>query len=147
MPVFKTGDMWSVFDEVDYFIITTNAVIKKNGAVVMGAGIAKQVRDKYPGIDVDIGRGIKAIRNTQNQYGLIVGNKIGVFQVKYHFKDTANLGLISQSVKELAAHANANPDKTYALNYPGIGNGGLKRWVVEPLLADLPDNVQIWTFE
>ena len=77
MSVFMTGDMWRVFDEVDYFVITTNAIIKRNGAVVMGAGIAKQMRDKYP----------------------------------------------------------------------GIGNGGLASWAVAPLLQNLPDNVQIWTFK
>lgn len=147
MPVFRTGDMWSVFDEVDYFVITTNAVIKRNGAVVMGAGIAKQVRDQYPGIDVEIGKGIQKVCASGGEYGLILGNKIGVFQVKYHYKHMANLALISQSAKELAAHAEANPDKTYALNYPGIGNGGLAPWLVEPLLEILPDNVQVWTFK
>jgi len=147
MPVFKTGDMWSVFDTVDYFVITTNAILKKNNALVMGAGIAKQVRDRYPGIDVEIGNAINQTCGYAGEYGLLIGNKIGVFQVKYHYKQTANLGLISQSAKELAAHAEANPDKTYALNYPGIGNGGLKRWLVEPLLEILPDNVQIWTFD
>lgn len=146
MPVFKTGDMWSVFDEVDYFIITTNAIVKTNGALVMGAGIAKQMRDKYPGIDQEIGRAIGKF-GSGGTYGLLLGNKVGAFQVKYHFKSMANLGLISLSAKQLAEEARANPDKTYALNYPGIGNGGLKRWLVEPLLQNLPDNVQIWTFE
>jgi len=147
MPVFKTGDMWSVFDEVDYFVITTNAIIKNNGAVVMGAGIAKQVRDKWPGIDIEIGRGIQKVCPSGGEYGLILGNKIGVFQVKYHFKHMANLYLIDQSAKALAAHARANPDTTYAMNFPGIGNGSLDKEAVQPILEKLPDNVQVWAFK
>lgn len=147
MPVFKTGDMWSVFDEVDYFVITTNSIVKNNGALVMGAGIAKQVRDKWPGIDVEIGDAIEKICGSGGKYGLLLGNKIGVFQVKYHFKDMANLDLIKRSALDLEEYARTNPDKTYALNYPGIGNGRLKRWAVDPLLENLPDNVQIWTFD
>jgi hypothetical protein len=147
MPVFMTGDMWSVFDEVDYFVITTNAIIKRNGAVVMGAGIAKQMRDKYPGIDVEIGKRIKAECGSGGEYGLLLGNKVGAFQVKHHYKDMANLYLIKMAATSLEQEARANPDKTYALNYPGIGNGGLAPWAVAPLLQNLPDNVQIWTFK
>jgi len=145
MPVFKTGDMWSVFDEVDYFIVTTNAIVKNNGALVMGAGIAKQMRDRFPGIDLEIGAAIGKA-GSGGTYGLLLGNKVGAFQVKYHFKSMANLGLISLSAEQLKDEARANPDKTYALNYPGIGNGGLRPWMVEGILEDLPDNIQIWTY-
>lgn len=50
MTTFRTGNMWTVWDEVDFFVITTNSTIKQNGAVVMGRGIAKQVRGYFPGI-------------------------------------------------------------------------------------------------
>lgn len=34
--------------------------------------------------------------------------------------------------------------KKIHLNFPGIGNGGLKRSNVLPLLERLPDNVKVW---
>jgi len=142
MAVFMKGDMWSVFGLVDHFVITTNSTIKKNGAVVMGAGIAKQVRDKWPGIDVEIGNAINGV----DTYGLILGSDIGVFQVKHFWGDDADVRLIKYSTMELAMHAVANPDRTYALNFPGIGNGGLPYEVVKPIVDVLPDNVQVWTF-
>lgn len=146
MPTFRTGNMWDVFDTTDHFIITTNAFVKNNGALVMGAGIAKQVRDRWPGIDVEIGQTILRICGNGGAYGLILQNKLGVFQVKHHFKHQANLALIKKSSLALEALARANPDKTYSMNYPGIGNGHLNKWAVEPLLLNLPDNVEIWTF-
>lgn len=142
MPIYRQGNMWSVFDEVDHFVITTNSFIKNNGAVVMGAGIAKQVRDTYPGIDQVIGAAIQHM----GTYNVIIGGKIGVFQVKYHFKDAADLALITASTAALASIATSNPAKIYALNFPGIGNGKLSYNSVKPVVDLLPDNVQIWTF-
>lgn len=60
MPIFQRGDMWRAFDDADLFLITTNAVLKSNWALVMGRGIAKQARDRFPGIDLAIGRQIAA---------------------------------------------------------------------------------------
>jgi len=74
MPVFRTGNMWEALARVDYFIVTTNAIVKQNGAVVMGRGIAKEMRDKFPGVDKAIG---KAIREKGQDYGLILGKKVG----------------------------------------------------------------------
>jgi len=146
MPAFMQGNMWSVFDTVNYFVITTNSMLKNNGAVVMGRGIAKQARDRFPGLDVEIGQAIKARCGSGGAYGLILGHKIGVFQVKRHWADEADLELIALSAGQLADEAIAHPDLTFALNFPGIGNGKLAYSDVKPLLDVLPDNVQVWTF-
>lgn len=147
MPEYRHGDMWSVLDEVDCFIITTNSTIKKDGAVVMGRGIAKQLRDREPGIDVKIGQAINMEKNSTNQYGFIDGGRYGVFQVKYFWGDPADIELIKLSTVELAIEATANPGKKYALNFPGIGNGGLPLATIKPVVDILPNNVQVWTFQ
>lgn len=147
MPVFKQGNMWSCFEDVDHFLITTNSIIKNNGALVMGAGIAKQVRDRWPGIDKEIGAAIKRTCGNGGTYGVILGKKIGLFQVKHHFKDKASLELIAYSANILKALAEAAPDRKFALNFPGIGNGKLSYEQVLPLVNDLPDNVQVWTYQ
>jgi len=152
MPTFRTGNMWEVFDEVDHFIITTNAVVKNNGALVMGAGIAKQVRDSFPGIDADMGAAIYKHCGPDcplkdRFYGILLGRKIGMFQVKHHYKDDADLRLIQQSAGVLDVIATHSPGRTFALNFPGIGNGKLDYHDVYGLISHLPDNVQIWTFK
>lgn len=147
MPTFLIGDMWSEFNKVDHFVITTNSVIKNNGALVMGAGIAKQVRDRFPGIDVEIGQAIKRSCGNMGVYHVILGKKVGIFQVKRHYKDAADLELIRGSAEALASFAKAHPERTFALNFPGIGNGKRAYNEVLPLLMDLPNNVHVWTFD
>ena len=141
------GNMWDTWPTTDYFIFTGNSFIKRNGALVMGRGIAREVRDKWPGIDVEIGRELMKHIHTDNFYGLVLGEKIGVFQVKHHFSDPAELILIAASAELLRIEAEDHPHARYALNFPGIGNGHLKYDNVLPLLKHLPDNVNIWTFK
>lgn len=47
-------EMFSWYDKSDLFLTTINTTIH-NGRLVMGAGHAKQVRDKFPGIDRKFG--------------------------------------------------------------------------------------------
>lgn len=146
MAIYRHGNMWTVFDEVDHFLITTNSFLKQNGALVMGAGIAKQVRDTFPGIDRDIGAAIRQICGHLGRYGVLLGNHLGVFQVKYYFVDPADLDLIRHSTNMLGRMADQAPTSSFALNFPGIGNGKLAFDDVYPIVDALPDNVQIWTF-
>jgi len=147
MPIYKSGDMWSVLSEVDYYLVTTNSTINKNGSLVMGAGIAKQAKCLFPGIDKDAGIAVSEFPYPR-KYGLLMSDtKIGLFQVKYHWSEKANLNLIRFSTGMLMQHIKDNPGKTYALNYPGIGFGGLSVYEVKPVIGVLPNNIQIWSYE
>lgn len=149
MPTYMQGDMRTVINQVDHFIVTTNSFIKTNGAVVMGRGLAKQVRDSFPGVDKALGQEIVRVTGLKQggKYGLLLGNPLSAFQVKYHFKDTADIELIEFSTDMLHREALVNPNKKYALNFPGIGNGKLSYDEVKPIIDELPDNVQVWTFK
>ncbi len=151
MPTFTTGDMWTTFTETDLFLITTNATIKRNGALVMGRGIARQARDRFPGLDAALGKRIKNVCVNQGQYGLLVSPRwpkarLGAFQVKRHYSQPASLELIRHSVTALCAWCAAHPDALVALNFPGIGNGRLCREDVLPILMQLPEQVAIWEY-
>lgn len=67
----------------------------------------------------------------------------GIFQVKVHFRQRAELELIYRSGELLKDYCYHNPDTQIRMNYPGIGCGHLPRAKVEPVLAYLPDNVTI----
>jgi len=124
-------------------LFTGNAFVKKNGALVMGRGAAQQVRDAYPGADRWFGQ---RISQQGDVYGVIINpiNGFGIFQVKDHFSEDANLTLIATSARDLRVVAWTFPDILFRCNYPGIGNGKLSRDDVEPVLdaANLPDNVE-----
>lgn len=143
----EKGDMFSCVKDTDHFIITTNATIKNDGRLVMGAGIAKTVRDRLRNSALDCGQ---AVESQGRNYGLILNvgkTKLGIFQVKYHWSDEALLSLIHYSAALLDSEALINPDKRFDLNFPGIGNGKLEYKHVLPYISFLPDNVHIWTFD
>ena len=151
MPQFCTGDMWPVFDEADLFLITTNSTLRQDGRLVMGRGIARQARERFPGLDAALGAQIQTLCGNLGFYGLLVSRRwpaarLGAFQVKRHWQQAADLSLITRSVTALTWWARRHDDCRIHLNFPGIGNGGLARAAVLPLLAPLPNNITIWEY-
>ena len=67
----------------------------------------------------------------------------GIFQVKVHFTQRADLSLIHRSASMLTLYCHRHPETQVRMNYPGIGAGRLPRAKIEPLLTDLPDTVTI----
>jgi len=154
MPTYKHGDLRAAFDDKTALLLFTgNGVVKADGALVMGAGFAKQVRDAFPSLDYELGQAIIARGCPQARdgyyYGMVLhehwtGNRIGAFQVKRHYRYNASLQLIRGSVARLHYWCSINPTTPVHLNFPGIGLGGLDRNLVEPALVILPPQVTIW---
>lgn len=146
MPTYEFGNMFSMYGKTDNFIVTTNSFITKAGELVMGRGIALQLKDRIPDIATDFGSKIKhmgkyyLIEASQN-YGQ---TKFWAFQVKTHFKEKASLGLISVAVLRLRELANLNVGQRFDMNFPGIGFGYLRVEDVKPVIDVLPENVHIW---
>ena len=61
--------------DCDAVCITTNGFVKSNGAAVMGAGIAKQMRMVVPGLDKVLG--LKIAQEGNNVHALLTHNGIG----------------------------------------------------------------------
>jgi len=132
-------------------VVTTNATVKNNGALVMGRGAALWARDNIPHIDVECGILIDKHYDyyQSNHYGFGVVRDprregkvgFGIFQVKNRYYEKADTNLIEYSVECLRRYAEQNADIHIRMNFPGIGNGKLSRELVEPMLEMLPDNV------
>lgn len=138
------GNMWTVWNK-GMFIVTTNSYIKNGGRLVMGAGIAKQARNRLTGVDLKLGSMIRDTCGHLGFYGFLpVSSVFGAFQVKYDWIDSADLDLIKRSTSQLADFATQRPEMTFNLNFPGIGNGRLARNIVLPIIETLPDNVTVW---
>ena len=147
---YKTGNMFEIASKSDIVIATGNASIKKNGELVMGRGAALEMKTRCPWSAKVFGGMIKEVPTPYGgfpKYGVIMSSGYGIYQVKYHFKDKADLHLIQFSAFVLEDRANNFPEYNFHLNYPGIGYGGRTKEEVEPLLERLPDNVTIWEFE
>lgn len=148
--ILERGNMWNVFGKTNLFLITTNPIVRKDGAVVMGRGIAKEFATRYPKGPFCMADclnpaivGYGGIRPT-GVIGNFDGQKVGFFMVKSHWRDMAQVGIIEDSVTDLCEWAGKY--NRIDLNFPGIGNGKLSREDVLPLLSILPDNVHVWEY-
>lgn len=156
MPQFHTGNMWTAYPTTDLFLITTNCILRQDGALVVGRGIAQQARDRFPGLAASLcqrsldtcGGTSPLLRASPGKCGLLVSShwpeaKLGAFQVKHHYRLPTSLELIRHSTAVLCAWCAAHPDAQAILNFPGIGNGRLRRETVLPIIAQLLKQVII----
>jgi hypothetical protein len=156
MPKIVKEELFRLVDLPALYIVTTNGVVTRNGALVMGAGAAKQLVQRAPGIDEEAGAFVvhsgvpQAGRPGVYQYGFLairspLADKvgIGIFQTKYEWQHNSHLPLIDLSVSGLVRYAYDNPRVSIRMNYPGIGLGGLTKEQVEPILDVLPQNVTV----
>ncbi len=154
MTIYKTGNMWSRFGKVDLFCITTNGTFTKNGDLVMGAGIAKEAKEKFPNMAKWAGSRLK-LYHEQEPYLLPMFEiphdpliqLMGLFQVKHHYSEIASIQLIKRSTVQLFRYIVDYPKMTICLNFPGIGLGRLVREDVLPIIELLPNNVEVWEYE
>lgn len=160
--ILERGNMWDMFGKTDMFLITTNPIMRKDGCLVMGAGIAKQAATKFFSLPFEYGQKVRHDRwycnyddamhpihcNFVGTFGdPFVKQKMGYFMVKDHWAEPAKLDIIERSVRELKrVFTNGKPNFRVDLNFPGIGNGKLAREDVLPIISQLPDNVHVWEY-
>lgn len=110
------ADLFSI--KADIYCVTTNGEIRSDGKAVMGAGVAKYVRDKFEGIDTILAH---QLRNNGNIVNTIWGNPhIVSFPTKNKWRDKSCLVLIEDSLKSLSLL-----DGVIVIPRPGCSNGGL----------------------
>lgn len=119
----KEMDLWDA--PVGAWIgITTNGVVKADGRLVMGAGVAREARDRFPGLDAELGRLVRQNGNV----------------VVFNWKRSA--GRLASCVQSLL-RTFAPPSADFYLPRPGCGLGGLRWGDVREAISFLPDNVII----
>jgi hypothetical protein len=144
MPIFRKGEM---FRAGGFIIVTANSFLTSEVKLVMGRGAAWQLKLKVPGIDGVFGKMIHESCGHLGRYGLIFHQRYGIAQVKYRFNEKARMDLIRLSMTMLSVAAGRDRKSLFNINFPGIGNGGLRKPQVGSLLQMLPDNVHVWEKE
>lgn len=146
------GYLWNY--PADWYCITTNGSLTSKGLAIMGAGVAKQARNRYPDLPKRLGEILQGYRKVLLGPSLLGFNKedtgydrnLIIFPTKYEWTDEfSSLKLIKESASMLRYLATRRGDETFAIPRPGCGNGNL-RWQedVKPILEPiLPDNVHI----
>lgn len=126
--------------EYDAIAVTTNGIVKSNGNLVMGAGIAKQFAIRYPELPSILGKKVK-------HYGNIPflvktkGVSILSFPTKNHYSEKSDLDLIIKSAKKIKILADKFFWTKIAIPAPGVGLGGLSwKLDVHPALKEILDD-------
>lgn len=146
------GDIWELATRPNSVVcITTNGYVNARGECVMGRGVAKQAKVRYPGLAKLIGSAIRSYGNHVQGFNLTISGPrdtwVFTFPTKHVWWRPSSLELIRQSATELVAHANSLRRATFYLPRPGCQNGGLRWADVKPVLEEvmLPDNVVVVT--
>ena len=137
--IIKNQDIISNKHLYDAICVTTNSVIKRNGELVMGGGVAKQFALKYPKLPYALGQKIKTYGN-QPYLIRINGDTIVSFPTKDNYKDPSSIELIETSAKKLAILATKFRWTAVAIPAPGVGLGRLKWNDVKTALEPILDN-------
>ena len=118
--------------------ITTNGIVKEHsGMAVMGAGVAKLVRDKYLYCDIILGALISQNGNIVQQF-LTRPVVLIAFPTKNNYTEISSLQIIEQSAHQLKEWADNHPQFTaIVLPRPGTNNGGLIWEDVKPILEKI----------
>lgn len=133
-------DVLNLYDAICF---TSNGIVKNNGELVMGAGIAKAFRNMDNKLSLCAGIAVTSHGNKcQIVSETLQGNPVYViaFPTKHHWRNPSDLKLIEKSSRELMKLTEQTGWSNVALTKPGCGMGQLKwedvRAVIEPILDD-----------
>ena len=133
------GNLWKFYDDGNWAAITTNGTITydewERPCCVMGAGVAKQAKGRFPDLPSTLGQLILATGN--NVYKL-PQYKLYTLPVKFDWWLKADIGLIVRSCEQLA-HLVPNGKTVYMVR-PGCGAGRLAWRDVKPEIEGLLDD-------
>lgn len=150
MALLRHGNLFDYLNPGDTVLVTSNGIVTKEKRLVMGAGIAKTIRDMFTDSDLIFGRyvekhagvyGLSAPVSYRWKDGYV---NIVLYQTKLGFKGRAKLSIIDKSKDDLLAYIATYPYGVYHLPYPGIGCGGLDPEDVAPIIRQLPDRVVVY---
>lgn len=130
------GDIWE--SDANVICITVNGIVKNNGRLVMGAGIAKDAVDKYPDIDVIWGSHVWKYGNIPCITKCDDGQILASFPTKKDWRGKSDIWLIIDSAKYLQREL--SEDYTVALTRPGCSLGQLKWHNIGPILHKILDD-------
>lgn len=149
MATFTSGNMFASYPDSDLFLVEGHGSVNRNGKMVMGGqGLIAQLPKKFPGVDAAMGKHLLTTAN--GRYGVMIskqwaeGKKLGLFQTRLRWSDRVAPELVSYAVAKLKPWALENPTLRIDVEHPDVSRGPLYD-EVRTLLAELPDNVHIWT--
>lgn len=129
----KYGNIWETSDKV--ICVLTCSSLKKDGTLVMGAGIALEAAKRYPILPTVWGKGKDLSSISLYTIG---GLTLVRFPTKFNWMELSCFSLIQNSATDLANHEKLK-DEQISLPCPGIGYGGRTKTEVLRILDPILD--------
>lgn len=145
MIITKNKNLWDFFKVPNNIVVvTTNAHLNMNLELIMGAGIAKEAKQRCPELPKLM---FEHARKKRYYYVPFPDLGLACLQTKILWPDPSPLDLVKESVEYFRVHVEDAPDINYHCPQFGCGNGGLS-WPnqVLPLVENLPDNVIFYEY-
>lgn len=136
-----TGDLWSYLN-THWIVIPTNVGYKSDGSNVMGAGVAKVVRDRWPKVPQWYGEFCRAFAPTppvvtysdlQVRLIMFPTKALNEKHPEMSWRSRSTIELVTKSAQQLA-EIEPSLDAPVALPLVGCGYGGLSPIDVIPML-------------
>lgn len=132
-------DFWDLIHKFDALLVTTNGIVKKDGTLVMGAGIARQFADRYPTVPRTLGDWVTKLGN---EPCCIHGKNRAIISMptKEHWKLDSKYDLIESSAHAVNDIISKWGFKRVLSTRPGCGMGKLQWSDVKNILGDIWDD-------
>lgn len=131
------GDIWEYHAKGHPITITTNGYVNSRGQCVMGRGIAKQAKIKFPELPYDIANHLRKLGNTVGYYP---NYNLFSFPTKHVWYRPSDPALIVRSTKQLVNLADIMDLSRVYMVRPGCSNGRLEWKDVKPLIEPWLDS-------
>jgi len=135
----------NLFAQLGWIAIPTNGVVKHNGRLVMGAGVAKYAASVFKNPDIDLVFGDHVL-TTGNTPCPVYTHKVISFPTKHSFTEHSCLDLIADSATSIKEWMDSNEISELYLPKVGCGYGGLDWDVVRNKLESVFDDRFIVVF-
>jgi len=130
------GNLWN-FHTLGPVCITTNGIIKKDGELVMGAGIALQAKQRFPDVPGTLADLVN--KHGNRAFYLSIPNLFS-FPTKHDWKDKSDINLIAQSCHDVVDITNRVGFNQVYLPRPGCANGQLEWLEVFTVISQILDD-------
>jgi len=140
----RRANLWTLYAQGWYVLDPINLTLDKSGSAVMGGGISRQVKDRFPSAPAELGAWISryCVANSSTgtrisgralRSGEVVGRvvfldrkrRLVYLATKYDWRAPASPSLIERGLSELAGLLRAHGEVSLVLPRLGAGLGGL----------------------
>lgn len=124
--------MWDLHATGWWAAVPTNKQVRADGTAVMGAGLALDAANRFPGLSARYGSAL--VRGDVNVGFTDI--RVLCVPTKDHWRDPSTVELVSAALQALARWCVAHPDERLVVPALGCGLGGLAFETVAEMTAE-----------